>query len=85
MNKRRNGDRVEIGMQYARKYNLVRINVGDTVLVDPKAKLHWFAKDTAEEVRGEVTKVKAKGKYTYTVVINGVERFFMRTDLKKVE
>lgn len=85
MGKKRYRDRVEIGMQYANKYNLVKINEGDTVLINPKAKLEMFVESSRNKVRGKIGKVVRKGKYVYTVNIDGINWHFQRMDLKKVE
>jgi len=79
-------NRVEIGMQYQNdsRYILPKIYVGDTVAVSERAKLQWFAPATKEEVLGRIGKVVEKGKYVYTVLINGTDRYFSRMDLKRV-
>lgn len=78
--------RVEIGMQYENdsRYVLPKIYVGDTVAISEKAKLQWFAKETRERVQGRIGRVVYKGRYVYTVEINGANHHFSRLDLKKV-
>lgn len=79
-------NKVEIGMQYepVNRYALPKIYVGDTVAVNERAKLQWYAPQTKDSIIGRTGKVVFKGKYVYTVLINGTERFFSRMDLKRV-
>lgn len=77
---------VKIGDQYQNdsRYVLPKIYVGDTVAISERAKLQWYSKATKERVVGRIGKVVFKGKYVYTVSINGEEHHFNRMDLKRV-
>ena len=78
--------KVEIGMQYedGSKYMLPKIYIGDTVAVTRNAKLRWFTKESRDKVLGRTGKVVNRGKYVYTVNINGKDYHFSRIDLKRV-
>ena len=77
---------VHIGDQYRNnpRYVLPKINIGDTVAVKTNAKLVWFSSDARKAVLGRTGKVTHKGKYHYTVDINGKEYHFQRLDLQTV-